>query len=374
MRKRYALIIVVLIVGGLGAIKASQIGSLIKFGKEAAANGPPPQTIGTGLATKQSWQGTLSSVGTVTTVRGVTVSNDAPGVISSIQFESGAKVTKGQVLVSLDSSVEQAQLASIRVRHELAELTLKRTQALVQSGSIGQAQLDADEAALKGTIADAAAVNAQIARKVVRAPFAGRLGIRMVNVGQYVNPGTAMTSLESTDSVYVDFALPQQNAGEAHVGTPVLLEAEGQPPLEGVVAAIDPALDASTRSIKLRASVSKKTDALHPGMFVRVSVHLPTGEAVVSVPMTAVVHASYGDSVFVVETKETSPGKPAKVARQQFVRTGRMQGDFVSIESGLKAGEEVVTAGAFKLRNGAVVLVRNDVKSDPSVDPRPENR
>ncbi len=374
MRKFTPVFAVIALVVALVAVKASQIGKLIAFGKAAAASGAPPESVSTAVAQAQSWSGTVTSVGTVAAAKGVTVSNEAAGVVSSIRFESGAKVSQGQVLLTLDSSVENAQLASIRARLDLAEVNAKRTRALVQSGSIGQAQLDGDEAALKSATADMGALQAQIARKYVKAPFSGRLGIRLVNVGQYLNPGAAIATLESTDAVYVDFTLPQQRASEVKVGTPLTIAADGNKSVEGKIAAIDPTLDAATRSVKLRASFAKTSEALQPGMFVKVSVSLNGSGAVVSIPQTALVHASYGDSVFVVEDQPGPDGKMRRAARQQFVRTGQVQGDFVAVEGGLNAGEEVVSAGGFKLRNKSAVVVHNEIASPASSDPKPENR
>ena len=252
------------------------------------------------------------------------------------------------------------------------------------SGSIPAAQKDADEAQLASAEADVRALSAQIERKVVRAPFAGKLGIRLVNVGQYLAPGTPVTLLESDEATYVDFALPQQDLGLVAVGMPVRMTfgkdrregASAPPPVEGRVFAVEPAVDPTTRNIKVRASVPPDRDDLRPGMFVNVSVVRPKKTTVIAVPATAVIHASFGDSVFVVEDDKARQegGKPAKVVRQQFVRLGERRGDFVAITDGLKAKEEVVTAGAFKLRNRAPVVVNNEVNARPELSPNPPNR
>lgn len=363
---------VLVVVGGLAFIKASQIKMLIGFGAAAEKAGPPPEVVSSAAATLQTWEDTLPSVGTVAPVKGVTISNDAPGVVSAITFESGAKVTQGQVLVVLDNSVERAQLASAQARRELASLNVGRTRTLVQSDSLPKAQLDNDEAVVKTSGADLNALQAQIDRKVVRAPFSGHLGIRLVNVGQYLNPGTPIAVLDALESVYVDFSLPQQNLADVVVGTPVRVSLDGGANVLGSIAAVDPSIDSQTRSIKLRAGIPNEKELLRPGMFVKVSVVKPQKKSVVTVPATAVVHASYGDSVFVVENKPDAPG--VKVARQQFVRTGEMRGDFVSIQDGVKGGDEVVVAGAFKLRNGAGIKVDNASLPDFQLAPKPENR
>ncbi len=372
------------IVAALAGVKVAQISTLIGMGKQAAKAGPPPESVATYLSQKQTWEGTLSAVGSITAAKGVAVSNDAPGIVSRILFDSGATVRDGQILVELDTSVERAQLASAKARMGLAKVTFGRSQALLASGSISKAQVDSDEAQLRTGSTDVGALEAELARKTVRAPFAGRLGIRLINLGQYLSAGTAVTELESTDSVFVDFTLPQQRLADIKVGVAVHVTIEGAAGSthEGTVSAVDPAVDATTRTIKVRATVPNKQDNLRPGMFATVAVILPQSGSFVTVPATAVIHASYGDSVYILEDKKDESGKtvlgpdsnPAKMARQQFVRVGEARGDFVAILDGLKEGQEVVTAGAFKLRNGASVLVNNDIKSNPQLAPRPENR
>lgn len=367
-------LLVVLIVGLVG-IKFKQISTLIGFGASAEKAGPPPEAVGTAVAGSASWQGELSAVGSVAPARGVTISNEIPGVVKAIRFESGAVVKAGQVLVELDSSVEAAQLASTQARLELASSTGARTKRLQAGGAATQVQLEVDEAQVSTLTADVAALRAQIQRKTIRAPFAGRLGIRSVNLGQYLNPGTPLTVLESLGSVFVDFTLPQQLLGQALVGTLVRVELAGEKesaPLMGKIAAIDPTIDSDTRTIKLRATTDDKTERLRPGMFVNVAVVLPQGAPVVTVPATAVVHAPYGNSVYVVEAGPN--GASTKFARQQFVKVGVSRGDFVAIDEGIKGGQEVVAVGAFKLRNNASIVVNNSVKLEPALSPRPENR
>ena len=374
---RYLVVIgaLLLLVGGLVAIKGSQIGALIHMGKEMEKAGPPPETVSSAIAKEESWESTLGSVATIAPVKGVSVSNEVPGVVTAIHFDSGAQVKQGDVLVELDSNVERAQLAALESRRELAKLNAGRSRALVASDSIPKAQLDTDEALVKASGSDLSALQAQISRKVVRAPFTGKLGIRAVNLGQYLNPGTTITSLESMDSLFVDFTLPQQNLAQVPVGTKihVTLEGDAGATIEGTVSAVDSAVDAVTRSIHVRATVPNQNDRLRSGMFANVQVVLPEQKTLVSVPATAVVHASYGDSVFIVEKKDVD-GKQALFARQQFVRSGVRRGDFVAITDGVKAGQEVVTAGAFKLRNGAKVMLNNSVGATPQSDPHPENR
>lgn len=371
------------LIGLLGLVKFSQISSLIAMGKQFEKSGPPPEAVGSSVAKAEVWEGTLSAVGTIASVKGVSLSNDAAGIVTRISFDSGSIVKQGQVLVELDSSVERAQLSSARSRRDIAQITAERSRTLLASNVIAQAQVDADEATLRTANTELDAIQAQIARKVVRAPFAGRLGIRNVNLGQYLSPGTQLTTLEQLGAVYVDFTLPQQWLGKISVGMPVRVTIEGtnQPAVDGQIAAVDPTVDNATRNLKLRASVVNDDDKLRAGMFAKVSVILPERASQVIVPTTAVVHASYGDSVFVVEDKkpdapgmrQTPDGKPVRVARQQFVRLGQSRGDFVAIVDGVSAGQELVSAGAFKLRNGAPVQVDNRIKADAQLNPRPEN-
>ncbi|MEA2701261.1 MAG: rane fusion protein multidrug efflux system, partial [Myxococcales bacterium] len=391
MRFVLAAVVLLVVIGVLAGTKFAQISMLIRSGQAAQAAGPPPEAVGTAVAKGGDWESVLEAVGSVAAGRGVTISNEIPGVVKTIRFESGAKVHAGQVLVELDSGVERAQLASLRARQGLATTTATRTRRLQESGAYTKAQLDNDEAQLKTVSADVQALQAQIERKTVRAPFSGKLGIRSVNLGQYLNPGTAITVLESTDAVYVDFSIPQQQAARAPVGTAIRLVLPGtQPPqtLAGKIAAVDPNVDPVTRAVKLRASVveertgkdetaakdakdtkdAKDKDQLRPGMFVNVSVVLPERKNVVFVPATALIRAPYGNSIYIIEDRKDDKGhpvngpdgKPAKVARQQFVRIGTSRGDFVAIEEGVTAGQEVVTLGAFKLRNGAPVMVNNE--------------
>ncbi len=385
MRYVVAIGLLLVVVAGLVAVKATQIGSLIKMGKEQEKSGPPPEVVATAVSKEDTWESTLSAVGTIAPVKGVSLSNDAPGVVSAIHFDSGAVVKEGDVLVELDSNVERAQLASAEARRELARLNAGRSRALVASDSIPKAQLDNDEAVVKSSQSDLGALQAQIARKIVRAPFSGKLGIRAINIGQYLSPGTAITSLEAMDSVFVDFTLPQQNLPDIGVGTKVRVTLEGSGPAragyDGTVSAVDPAVDSATRSIHVRASVPNTGDKLRPGMFANVTVVLPAQKTLVTVPGPAVIHASYGDSVFIVEEKKDTSGatmsgadgKPARVARQQFVRASAHRGDFVAIADGVKPGQEVVVGGAFKLRNGAGVVINNSVVPEAKLAPTPEN-
>jgi membrane fusion protein (multidrug efflux system) len=378
---RYVITIATLILtlAILAGLKGAQIAQLIGFGKQMQALGPPPEAVNSAAVQQEDWEQTLSAVATVVSSKGVALSNDAAGVVSKVNFESGASVKLGQPLVEIDARVERAQLESLQARLQLATQSLERTQTLLSSKVSTQAELDAQSSAVKGLVADVKALEAQIERKTVRAPFSGRLGIRAVNLGQYLAPGTTLTVLESADSVFVDFTLPQQALEHIQVGRAVRVRAEADlPPIaEGQISAFDSSVNPVTRALTVRASVPNKEAVLRTGMFVNVEVLLPERTKVLVVPLTAVVRAAYGDSVFLVEPKADAPkgdGPPPLVAQQQFVRLGASRGDFVAVLDGVSAGQEVVSAGAFKLRNGSPISIKNEVGQTPSLTPHPANR
>jgi membrane fusion protein, multidrug efflux system len=383
--KRYLLVVagLLIVVGVLAGIKGAQIGKLIGMGKQMQAAGPPPEAVGSAVAQADTWETAVSAVGSISSLRSVAVSNEVAGTVSKIRFESGKIAREGQVLIELDAEVERAQLASAESRRDLARQNAERSRKLAAGEAITRAQLDDVEAQLRTATTDVAALRAQVDRKVVRAPFRGRLGIRAVNVGQYLTPGTTVTTVDAMGGTFVDFSLPQEEVATVNVGLPVRVTMEGtKEALEGTISAIESTVDPTTRNVKIRATVPELAGTPRPGTFVTVQVIKPSKATVVAVPATAIVHASYGDSVFVVEDKkpgtpgtDKSPdGKPVKVARQQFVRTGAARGDFVAIAKGVNAGQQVVSAGAFKLRNNAAVVVDNTVQAKPQLAPHPDNR
>jgi membrane fusion protein, multidrug efflux system len=371
------------VIGVLAGIKGAQIGKLIGMGKQFQAMGPPPEAVGSAAAQAETWETTVSAVGSISSLRNVAVSAEVPGTVSKIRFESGQIAKEGQVLVELDADVERAQVASADARRDLANRNVERSRKLAAGNVISKAQLDDIEAQFKTATTDTAALRAQAERKVIRAPFRGRLGIRAVNVGQYLTPGTTVTTLDALGGTFVDFTLPQDELAIVAVGLPVRVSIEGaKESLTGTISAIDPTVDPATRNVKIRAAIPELPGTPRPGSFVTVDVIKPTKAQVVAVPATAIVHASFGDSVFVIEDKKpgspgmdkTPDGKTVKIARQQFVRTGAARGDFVAITKGVTPGQQVVSAGAFKLRNNAPVIVDNTVQAKPQLAPHPENR
>jgi membrane fusion protein, multidrug efflux system len=381
---RYLFVIggLVLLVLVLVGIKGAQIGSLMAMGKEMEAMGPPPEAVGTTAARGETWETTLTAVGSVASLRSVTISSEVSGIVSQVRFESGAIAKEGQALIELDASVERAQLASASARRDLADKTAKRSEVLANGNVISKAQYDDAQTQLRAAGSDVASIKAQVEKKVIRAPFKGRLGIRAVNPGQYLTPGMTITTLDAIGGTFVDFSLPQEDLPSVRVGLSVRVTFEGSSDAaEGKITAVEPTVDPTTRNTKIRAELPE-AGRLRPGTFVNVQVIQPEKRQIVAVPLTAIIHASFGDSVFIVEPKkpgspgmtQTPDGKPVKIARQQFVRLGQTRGDFVAIAKGVQAGQEVVSAGAFKLRHNAPIVIDNSVRPDAGLEPHPENR
>jgi membrane fusion protein (multidrug efflux system) len=337
---------------------------------------PPPETISSAVAHEEKWQDTLSAVGSVNAAQGVIVSPEIAGTVTEIAFESGATVNQGDLLIKLDTSSEEAQVRAAEAQVQLAKLNLERTQKLRADSTVSQSELDQADATLKQNQANADAIRATIEKKNIRAPFAGRLGIRLVNLGEQLDVGKGIVSLQALTPVFVDFSMPQQNLSQLQTGLVVQVTSDSYPGTNftGELTAINPDLNAMTRSVQLRAKLENADQMLRPGMFVHVAVILPQAEAVLAVPATAILRAPFGDAVYLIEP-QVAGGVTNLVAQQKFIRTGRMHGDFVSVESGLKAGDRVVTSGLFKLHNGSTVQENNGASESPqpSLTPTPPN-
>ncbi|HPC62207.1 MAG TPA: efflux RND transporter periplasmic adaptor subunit [Verrucomicrobiota bacterium] len=365
-----ALIILVLVGGALGGIKFLQIKTLIAAGK---AYVPPPETVASAVVKAETWQKTLTAIATITAVQGVTLTPDIPGTVREIAFESGATVARGDLLVKLDTSTEEAQLKAVKAQLELARINLKRAEALWAEKTLPEAELDAARAAVAQFQANAEAIQATIEKKTIRAPFDGQLGLRQVQLGQYLEAGRPIVSLQSLAPVYAEFSLPQQELSKLATGMPVRLVSDAYPgrQFEGVLSAINPDLDPATRSVALQATFANPDRLLRPGMFARAEVLLSEHQEVLVIPATAVLSAPYGDSVYVIEPAPATNAAGGLVVRQQFIRTGASRGDYVAVLSGLKPGERVASAGVFKLRNGIAVVENNELKPPATQTPRP---
>lgn len=361
--------ILALVLGPIFGLKFLQITSLIAYGKAAEAAGMPPTVVASFVATEQEWEESIRSVGSLQPVHGVTLAAELGGTIVEIGVENGAAVKKGDLLVRLDTSVEEAQLAAAEANLRLAELEIERSKTLLDQRTISQAEFDSKDAVSKAAAAEVANVRAQLAKKAIRAPFSGRVGIRMVNLGQTIPAGTQLIPLQSLDPIFIDFSLPQQRIAALESGQTLRVKLDGlEETFEGKVTAINPEVDAATRNVRVQGTLANPAEKLRPGMFAEVTLVRPTKAKVVAVPVTAIVYAPFGDSVYVVEQKD---GKT--IARQQFVRLGASRGDYVAIVDGIGAGTRVVSAGAFKLKNNTLIALDDEMQPEPSLTPKPRN-
>jgi membrane fusion protein (multidrug efflux system) len=362
----------VLIVAVLATLKVLQVRAIIA---KYASFGPPPAAVTSSIAKAQTWQPVLTVVGSMRAVNGVLVSTDLAGIVTQIAFESGTEIKKGDLLVKLDTRQEEADLHSDQARLELARINLNRERDLIAQKAV--AQSDFDSAQSEFTQADAAVENSEalIARKTIVAPFDGVVGIRQVDLGQYLNVGATIAPLQSLDPIYVEFTIPQQDIDEVATGKKLHIRANGVDGKEfdGIVTAIDSKVDEATRNIMVQGTVQNPGHLLRPGMYVNVDVLLPEQQGVVAIPSSAIEYAPYGDSVFIIQNAPAgTPGKPGgKIVVQQFVKLGATRGDQVAVLSGVHPGDEVVTSGVFKLRSHAPVMVNNSVQPDENPNPNP---
>jgi membrane fusion protein (multidrug efflux system) len=357
------------IVAALGFVKFKQIQFAIAQG---AAFQPPPEAVTTIVAQQEEWPTSLTAIGTVAAVQGVTVSADLPGIVERIAFESGQAVRAGDVLAVLDTRQEQAQLAALEAQRELARLTFNRIQGLLDERVISQAEFDRATADFQQTDARVGEVRAVIDRKTVRAPFSGLLGLRQVNLGQYLAGGGELVMLQSLNPIYVNFGVPQQDTARVRVGGSVRITADelSGTAFAGRVTAVDSVVNQATRNVQVQATVPNPDGKLRPGMFVQTAIATGATHSFVSLPASAIGYAPFGDSVYVLADLKGPDGKTYRGVRQQFVKVGPTRGDRVAVLSGISAGDEVVTSGVFKLRNGAAVSVNNSVQPANNLSPK----
>ena len=373
MAKRMTLMLgaMLVLISALGFVKFKQVQSAV----HASAFQPPPEAVTSVVAKREEWPATMAVIGTMEAVKGVTVSADLPGTVARIAFESGQTVHTGDVLVELDTRQERAQLASLEAQRDLAGLNFSRTKQLVDQGVISRADYDQATAQQKATEANVAEIRATIARKTIRAPFSGILGIRKVNLGQYLAAGAPMVVLQSLNPIYVDFGVPQQTAAQVKVGSKLRVASEDLAGhgFTGRVTALDSVIDETTRNVQVQATLANPEGKLRPGMFVQVDVGVGAGRAAITLPASAISYAPYGDSVFVITDLKDPKGQTYRGVRQQFVKLEGSRGDQVAVISGVNPGDEVVTSGVFKLRNGAAVQVNNKVQPGNNPAPKPED-
>jgi membrane fusion protein, multidrug efflux system len=374
MAKRMILMLVVLaaLLGGLGFAKFRQVETAIAQG---ASYQPPPTAVTTVVAQKETWPSTLSVIGTAAAVEGITLSADLPGTIDKIHFESGQWVHEGDILIELDTRQERAQLASLEAQRDLARINYGRANELAKAGVISRSEFDNATTQQKATEAQVGDIRAAIARKTIHAPFSGLLGIRQVSLGQYLAAGQAIVSLQSLSPIYVNFGVPQQDTPKVIPGHVLRVTNSDLPGMgfTGRITALDSVISEQTRNIQVQATVTNQENKLRPGMFVQVELPMGQPRQVVPLPASAINYAPYGDSVFVVSEMKDPKGNTYRGVRQQVVKVEGSRGDQVAIISGINPGDEVVSSGVFRLRNGAPVQVNNAVKPSNSASPKPED-
>jgi membrane fusion protein, multidrug efflux system len=365
-----ALIALFLVIAG---IKVAQFMTMIAAGKKMV---PPPTTVTSAEAKTADWQPMLTAIGSISAVQGAMISAELAGTVTEINFQSGSLVKKGDVLLKMDVSPEQAQLRSAKADEELAKNDLDRARDLAARKVISAAEFDAAQSKYAQKKAAMENIQSTIDKKEIHAPFDGTAGIRAVNPGQMVKVGDALVSLQAMGQVYFDFALPQQQLADVQQGLAVKVTTDALPgrEFEGKLTAINSSIDPATRNVTLQATLENPDNALRSGMFGRIQVLLPKKNPTLFVPATAVSYAPFGNSVYVIEKKkDEQTGKDSLVLRQQFVRTGETRGDFVAVTEGLKAGEQIVSTGVFKLRNGLNVVIDNKLAPKAELAPKPSD-
>lgn len=375
MRKRILLAIVGLLViaGVLAGIKFLQIRRMMAANAEFS---PPPETVTTAPVQAQAWTSRVIAVGSLEAVQGVTVAAELPGRIVEIAFTPGTQVQAGELLLRQDTSTERAELPGAEAAVRLARLDFERRKGLLDQRLVSQSEYDRAEASYREALAATESIRTAIAKKTIRAPFAGRLGIRLVDLGQMLREGDAIVSLQALDPIFVNFQVPQQQLPRLGLGKLTRVTSDALPgeEIRGRITAINPEFDAATRNVRVQATVANPQEQLRPGMYVTVAVEMPQAREVVVIPATAVLYAPYGDSVFVVEEKRDDNAGDAStlVATQKFVRLGEKRGDLIAVLSGVAPGEAVVSTGVFKLRNGQSVVIDNTLAPDFKTAPTPE--
>lgn len=378
MGKKIILIIAVIVGVGvmLAALVLTKLGQFDAMAEAGKNGGPPPTTVSVTTLRTDTWETRYKSVGSIEPVQGILIETEGPGVIDSINFENGQKVKKNDLLVQLDIEVEKAQLRAAEATVQLSKTEFKRATRLREGGNVPQSNLDRSVADLERSEAEIQNLTALIDRKTIKAPFAGRVGIRQINLGQYVPTGAPIVSLQADELVYVNFSLPQKVLSKIEAGMKLHLSSDAFPErtFTGTLTAISPEIDPATRSVALQGTLENPEALLRSGLFVNIELVSGETEDVILIPSTAVLYAPYGNSVYVVESEENEDGGEARlIAKQKFIRIGRARGDFVSVLSGLEPDERIVSSGAFKLRNGAAIIINNELEPDAQLEPEVDN-
>ena len=369
------LIAVAIVFGGIFGFQAFKASMIKKF---MTAMGSPPQTVSAAKAGYSAWQPRLEAIGTLRAVKGADLSLDVPGVVASISFNSGDDVEQGAPLLKLRVEDDLAKLESLQAMAELSEIVNQRDQKQFKMQAVSQATLDTDAANLKNAKAQVVQQQAIIDKKFLRAPFAGHLGIRAVDLGQYLAAGTVIVTLQALDPIFVDFFLPQQAVDQVRLGQSVTVKIDAfkDQTFAGEISAINPKVDAGSRNVQIRATLKNPDHKLLPGMYATVDIATGAPQSYITLPQTAISFNPYGDTVYVVDSKavDTAGKPPQLIARQTFVTTGPTRGDQVAVLKGIDEGDLIVTAGQIKLHNGSTILIDNSITPTADAAPVPIDR
>jgi membrane fusion protein, multidrug efflux system len=369
------LIAVAIVFGGIFGFQAFKASMIKKF---MTAMGSPPQTVSAAKAGYSAWQPRLEAIGTLRAVKGADLSLDVPGVVASISFNSGDDVEQGAPLLKLRVEDDLAKLESLQAMAELSEIVNQRDQKQFKMQAVSQATLDTDAANLKNAKAQVVQQQAVIDKKFLRAPFAGHLGIRAVDLGQYLAAGTVIVTLQALDPILIDFFLPQQAVDQVQLGQSVIVKIDAfkDQTFAGEISAINPKVDAGSRNVQIRATLKNPDHKLLPGMYATVDIATGAPQSYITLPQTAISFNPYGDTVYVVDSKaaDTAGKPPQLIARQTFVTTGPTRGDQVAVLKGIDEGDLIVTAGQIKLHNGSTILIDNSITPTADAAPVPIDR
>jgi membrane fusion protein, multidrug efflux system len=376
MTKRmvFMLIAVGVVLGGVFGFQAFKNAMIKKF---MSAMAPPPQTVATAMAAMQDWQPHIEAVGSLRAVNGADLSFEVSGIVKDIRFMSGDDVAAGDLLVALRSDDDMGKLAALQAMAELSEINFQRDQQQFKIKAVSQATLDADAANLKNAKAQVAEQQAVVDKRTLRAPFAGHLGVRAVDVGQYISAGTAVVTLQALDPIYVDFFLPQQALNQVRLeqGLAIKIDTYPNQDFAGTITAINPKVEAATRNVQIRATLKNPDRKLLPGMYANIDIAAGTKERYVTLPQTAVTYNPYGETVYIIDDKGVgADGKPQLVARQSFITAGAKRGDQVAVLSGIDEGQTIVIAGQMKLHNGSAVVIDNTIRPTADANPIPKDQ
>ena len=368
------LIAVAIVFGGVFGFQAFKASMIKKF---MAAMSSPPQTVSAAKASYSEWQPKLEAIGSLRAVLGADLSLEVAGAVDTITFNSGDDVEQGKLLLKLRAGDEVAKLESLRAVAELNEIVYERDQKQFKMQAVSQATLDTDAANLKNARAQVAQQQAILDKKYLRAPFDGHLGIRAVDLGQYLSAGTPTVTLQALDPIFVDFFVPQQSVDQVRLGQTVTVKVDAfkDQTFTGEISALNPKVDAGNRNVEIRAMLHNPDHKLLPGMYATVDIATGSPQSYITLPQTAITYNPYGDTVYVVDNKAADTnGKPRLIARQTFVTTGPTRGDQVAVLKGIDEGDLIVTAGQIKLHNGSTILIDNSITPTADAAPVPVDR